>query len=373
MQLRTRPQVAALRSSSGNGLSVVARRSASKRGLRTSFTIVRAADIAVEEDEIDPMTGLVVAKKSALNPVAGFRLSAGGLGWAYRKGEVTGEPAAGLPDVLLLHGLGSSGYSYRNTLSLLGGAGVSSFAPDWPGHGDSSKPGRGEFDYSEGAYVRALGEFVGALDIKKPLALVVQGSVLPHYAMLWALDNPGLVDRLLVLNTPLSPSSKLRPELAAYKNPVPFLRPKPDAPFDGMTFNMSGSPYAMYEADAMAYGRPYREGPAASAAVWATMDAMPSWPGLLAKVDEGFRRWRQPSLLLFGSSDPFVDTRSVFDFLETKRTNMKTSTIPVKLGHMPQEDFAEALHDPLLSFLKGEEPKASKMALRMTKRGLEGM
>jgi hypothetical protein len=34
---------------------------------------------------------------------------------------------------------------------------------------------------------------------------------------------------------------------AAYKNPIPFLRPKADAPFDGMTFNMMGSPYAMQE------------------------------------------------------------------------------------------------------------------------------
>jgi len=52
---------------------------------------------------------------------------------------------------------------------------------------------------------------------------------------------------------------------------------------------------------------------------------------------------------------------------------MKTTTIAAKLGHMPQEDFAEALHDPLLTFLKGEELKTSKVPLKMTKRGVEGM
>lgn len=217
----------------------------------------------------------VIAKTSALNPVAGYKLTAGGLEWAYRRNEVTGD--AGTPDVLLLHGLGSSGFrcaawgrpaarrrsvrlrswgphtsllltepalaaarlphrpgshldwathvcgkqalkraptcssagadahgwrlaapgpsphpprspppsspnpppfpphSYRNTLALLGGAGVSAVAPDWIGHGDSAKPapGRG-FDYSEAAFTSALGDFVAALDIKKPLALVVQ-------------------------------------------------------------------------------------------------------------------------------------------------------------------------------------------------------
>jgi hypothetical protein len=55
-----------------------------------------------------PLPGQVIAKSSALNPVAGFRLPAGGLEWAYRRNEVTGD--AGTADVLLLHGLGSSGY-----------------------------------------------------------------------------------------------------------------------------------------------------------------------------------------------------------------------------------------------------------------------
>ncbi len=60
------------------------------------------------------------------------------------------------------------------------------------------------------------------------------------------------------------------------------------------------------------------------------------FPKLLKRVDEGYRTWRKPSLCLFGSSDPFVDVATVFEFLETKRTNMKCLTMPAKLGHMPQ-------------------------------------
>ena len=52
-----------------------------------------------------------------------------------------------------------------------------------------------------------------------------QGFVLGQYALLWAQQNADKVDRLLVLNTPLAKSSKLRPELAAYKAPLPFMRP----------------------------------------------------------------------------------------------------------------------------------------------------
>lgn len=65
--------------------------------------------------------------------------------------------------------------SWRNTLALLARDGVAAYAPDWPGHGDSAKPAPGAgFDYSEGAYIKALGDLVGTLAIKKPIALVVQ-------------------------------------------------------------------------------------------------------------------------------------------------------------------------------------------------------
>lgn len=153
---------------------------------------------------------------------------------------------------------------------------------------------------------------------------------------------------------------------------------------------------------------------------------LPPPPPRRAQVDAGFQRWRAPSLLLFGNDDPFVDVRSAFEFLETKRTSMQTTTVPAKvraglgwagaahacmhacspapcssrarrlllgpalppaqrtrtpaaatrttalqLGHMPQEDYAEAIHAPLLSFLRGEELKINSNAVRMTKRGLE--
>lgn len=38
----------------------------------------------------------------------------------------------------------------------------------------------------------------------------------------------------------------------------------------------------------------------------------------MKQVDAAYARWKQPSLLLFGSNDPFVDTRVALEFLETK-------------------------------------------------------
>ena len=43
----------------------------------------------------------------------------------------------------------------------------------------------------------------------------------------------------------------------------------------------------------------------------------------------------------------------MFDWLETKRTNMKLATgVEAKLGHMPQEDYADAIILPICKFLE---------------------
>lgn len=57
------------------------------------------------------------------------------------------------------------------------------------------------------------------------LGTCMQGFVLGQYGMLYALEHPDQVARLCILNTPLALNAKLRPELAAYKAPLPFMRP----------------------------------------------------------------------------------------------------------------------------------------------------
>ena len=58
-------------------------------------------------------------------------------------------------------------------------------------------------------------------------SLSVQGFVLGQFAMLWALSHPDKIDKLVVLNTPVGRKSKLRPELAAYKQKMAMFRPDP--------------------------------------------------------------------------------------------------------------------------------------------------
>ena len=66
-------------------------------------------------------------------------------------------------------------------------------------------------------------------------------------------------------------------------------------------------------------------------------------------------RTSPPSLphLLPPFADQFIELKTVFDWLETKRTNMKLATgVEAKLGHMPQEDYADAIILPICKFLE---------------------
>jgi pimeloyl-ACP methyl ester carboxylesterase len=306
---------------------------------------------ASELEEVDPMTGEIISGTS-MGSMAPFSVDVGGLNWAYRTADVNSKEDT--PDklpVLCLHGLGSSSYSYRNVIRLLGAAGHTAIALDFLGHGASSKP-PADFDYTSEAHIACLNQAVDALPLNKPFVLLSHGYILGQVALLWAARNQDKVAKLVILNTPLSLRSKLRPELAAYKAPLAFMRPKPDAYFDAANFNAAGSPYAMQRKDADAYAAAYDSDPAASAVIYQTMEAI-DFPTLLSEVNEEYYSWKNPALMIHGGADSFLDVKLVLDWLETKRTCMQMATgIEVKVGHMPHEDFAEGITPAIIKFIQ---------------------
>lgn len=80
--------------------------------------------------------------------------------------------------------------------------------------------------------------------------MLTHGFVLGQFGLLWAAKHAGTLENLAILGTPLGKKTALRPELAAYKNPVPFLRPKPDAKFAGDLYNAAGLAYVISYDDA---------------------------------------------------------------------------------------------------------------------------
>lgn len=75
-------------------------------------------------------------------------------------------------------------------------------APDWIGSGLSSKPDKRDFSYTPDGFIQALAELLAALELTK-FHLVVQGF-LGSVGLQYALRNPEKIDRLVILNAPLS-------------------------------------------------------------------------------------------------------------------------------------------------------------------------
>jgi len=109
---------------------------------------------------------------------------------------------AGAPrTVLLLHGLGVTGASWRLQIPALAAAGYRVLAPDLRGFGRSSYPGRtgiGDMAHDAADLVRAQAD--GPVDV---VGISMGGTVALHLAV----DHPDVVDRLVLVNT----AARLRP------------------------------------------------------------------------------------------------------------------------------------------------------------------
>lgn len=299
-----------------------------------------------ELEEIDPMTGQVISKSLAMVASETVK-TASGVTWAYRS---TGKDSAGTP-VVFIHGLGSNSFTWRFVLQALAEKGFSCVAPDWVGHGGSDKP---DLAYTQSDFAAGLAEFLEAVGLggDAKISLVVQGYVLPQYAMLWAAANEDRVERIVVLPTPLSLKTKLPPALAPYKAAVAFLRPKKGEAFAGDVWAASQSAYVMQREVADGYQAPFDADPMASTCVERTMEAL-DWKALLGDVDEAFRTWKTPGLVATSTSDPFLKTNEAFEWLDSKRTCLRGQAIDAKVGHIAQEDYPQPVADLLAAFLSG--------------------
>ena len=104
------------------------------------------------------------------------------------------EADSGGPVVVLLHGLAGSSSTWLQAMPLLG-AHLHVIAPDLLGHGQSAKPGDG--DYSLGAYAAGLRDLLVALGPDR--ATVIGHSFGGGVAMQFAYQFPELVERLVLV------------------------------------------------------------------------------------------------------------------------------------------------------------------------------
>jgi pimeloyl-ACP methyl ester carboxylesterase len=269
--------------------------------------------------------------------------------WFYRAAEPVG--AARLP-VVLLHGLVSQSYSWREVMPTLAAQGHRVIAPDWLGCGFSGQPDRLDFSYSPEALITALAELIESLKLES-FALVAQGF-LGSVGIQYALRHPDRVDRLAIFNAPIAPPAKLPWKISQFG--IPLLG-------DALTQNPllvdrileSGGGYRIDEKDMDIYRRPWLKSSDAGRALQATVQRL-NLKEVAPEIAAGLKTWTQPLLVGWGRRDPWLPIAMAQTCVQSA-PNAELVELD-EVGHYSQEDWPEKVSEALIPFLRRQHPTA---------------
>lgn len=264
--------------------------------------------------------------------------------WFYR--EINPPNPSTVPPAVFLHGLPSLGYSWSALLPDLASQGVRGFAPDWLGFGRSHKPEKREFPYTPDAFIDALDGFLDTLELDR-ISLVVQGF-LGSVGMQYALRHSDRVDRLAVLNAPLSPGVKLPWKLQQMTLPFVGDMMTQDPLLVDRTLE-SGSGFVIPDEDLDVYRRPWLKSSDAGRALLYTLKNL-QLKTAMAEIASGFSQWKKPTLVVWGVADPWLETEPAQTFangLENGRFIRLEEA-----AHYPQEHWSEDVGKALIPFLR---------------------
>ncbi|WP_017305187.1 alpha/beta fold hydrolase [Spirulina subsalsa] len=270
-------------------------------------------------------------------------ISVGALDWFYRKVQAERETDKG--PVILLHGIPSQSYSWRWLMPALAEQGMDAIAPDWIGHGFSAKPDKRDFAYTPDAYIQALGDLLDALEIQT-CSIAVQGF-LGSVGLQFALRNRDRLERLMIFNTPLSPSAKLPWKMQQWGIPLvgDMLTQDPlliDRTLEG------GSGFQISDDDLDIYRRPFLQTSSTGRSLVATIKNL-QLPQATAEIAEGLKTWTKPTQIIWGMLDPWLDSAMVEPF--ASQSNVEWVKLP-EAKHYPQEHWGEEIEPDLVTFLR---------------------
>lgn len=272
------------------------------------------------------------------------KIKVGSLEWFYRVAEPIGRTE--LLPVLLLHGLPSQSYSWRNIMPALAEQGTKVIAPDWIGYGFSAKPEKREFAYTPDAFITALEQFVKALELQR-FSLVVQGF-LGSVGVQYALRHANQIASLVIINTPISTTAKL-----------PWKMQQLGLPLVGDVFTQDpllvdrtlegGSRYQIADADLDIYRQPFLKSSAAGRSLMTTIRNLQLQQSM-AEIESGLQQWQQPTLIIWGMKDPWLP----LSMAQHSASAMQDAEVIQlqNVGHYPQEHYYETILEDLLPFVR---------------------
>jgi haloalkane dehalogenase len=259
------------------------------------------------------------------------------------------DEGAGDP-VLLLHGEPTWSFLYRKMIPVLTAAGHRAVAPDLFGFGRSDKPTDRHF-YTYDVHVRTVTELVRHLDLSN-ITVVVQDWGGP-IGLRFAVENPGRVARLVVLNTGLSFPSEQWPTPA-------FMQWRDFAERTGLELPVGlivqGATATEVPPDVIAgYEAPFptpesKTGAAMFPLLVPIADGDPGVAEMLA-TREGLARWEKPALVLFSDQDPIFSTLVAHSMARLIPTGGEPEFV-TGASHFLQEDRGEEIAERIVRFLR---------------------
>jgi len=271
-------------------------------------------------------------------------VEAGALKWFYREANPLGRSNE-LP-VLLLHGLPSQSYCWTALMPDLAEKGFRAIAPDWIGSGLSAKPDKRDFAYTPDAFINALAEFINALAIER-CHLVVQGF-LASVGLQYALRHSDQIDRVAILNTPISTDAKLPWPMQQWGLPFIGDMVTQDPLLVDRTLE-GGSRYRIADNDLDIYRKPFLKSSDPGRSLVATIKNL-QLKASMEEIATGFRNWEKPILVCWGIKDPWLPIEQAEQFAKAVK-NVEL----VKLeegGHYPQDHWSGQVSESLVPFLR---------------------
>lgn len=249
--------------------------------------------------------------------------------------------------VVLFHGEPTWSFLYRKVILPLVDAGYRCIAPDYVGFGKSDKPVADDF-YTYEMHVSSVSALLHGLGLTA--ATVVCQDWGGPIGLRFAVENPEIVDRLVILNTGLftGRGSMSEPWMAF----LAFVNKNHDLPVE---FLMGRSSAHEWGDDVLAaYAAPFP-----SAAHKAGVRRFPNLVPLssddpaaepMQRVGEQLRGWTKPTYVLFSTGDPIFSTKTGERFVERIPGAETLDTID-DAAHFLQEDQGEEVGRRIAAFL----------------------
>jgi len=231
-------------------------------------------------------------------------------------------------------------------MAALAGAGFRALAPDWIGHGYSAKPEKNEFAYTPEAFLAAFEEWIAAMELAH-FTLVVQGF-LGSVGLLYAAKHPEQIERLVIVNTPLTAEAKLPFKISQLGLPLIGEVMTQDPILVDRTLE-GGGPYTVADDDLDVYRKPFLKSSDVGRSLLATVRKL-NLKKVLPDIDTGFNGWSIPTLVLWGTADKWLPVTLAESFVK-QLTNAELIKLE-ETGHYAQEDWAEKVSEQIIPFLR---------------------